>query len=63
MMTEIIEVEDFIVNFSLKCPKCNYQNEEILSTDIINGSIECSMCETLFKIEGLDGIKITAMLE
>ena len=45
------------------CPKCDYLNEEISANDMLNGNAECGMCETEFKVEGLDGIKITATIE
>jgi hypothetical protein len=28
-----------------------------------SGNAECGMCETIFKLEGLDAIKIIALLE
>ena len=31
--------------------------------DIANGNAECGMCETLFKVEGIDGIKVIAILD
>jgi transcription elongation factor Elf1 len=51
------------MKFTFTCPKCDYKNEDISSIDIANGNAECGMCETLFKIEGTDGIKIFAILE
>lgn len=61
-MSESVELDNFTVNFTFSCPKCEYLNE-ISSTDLVNNSIECGMCETIFKFEGLDSIKITATLE
>jgi hypothetical protein len=61
-MGESIELEDFTVSFSLPCPKCEYLNE-LQSSELHNNSIECGMCETIFKFEGLDAIKIIANLE
>lgn len=61
-MSESVELDNFTVNFTFSCPKCEYLNE-ILSTDLVNNNIECGMCETIFKFEGLDSIKITATLE
>jgi hypothetical protein len=62
-MAETIELDDFEVNFGFRCPKCDYKNEEISSKDIINGNTECGMCETVFKIDGLEAIKITATID
>jgi hypothetical protein len=61
-MGEAIDLEDFTVNFSFPCPKCEYLNE-IQTSELHNNSIECGMCETIFKFEGLDSIKIIANLE
>lgn len=61
-MSESVELDNFTVNFTFSCPKCEYLNE-ISSTDLVNNSVECGMCETIFKFEGLDSIKITATLE
>jgi hypothetical protein len=38
-------------------------NEEMSAKDLSSGNAECGMCETIFKVEGLDAIKITATLE
>jgi transcription elongation factor Elf1 len=62
-MTETIEVYEFNMKFTFTCPKCDYKNEDISAVDIANGNAECGMCETLFKIEGIDTIKIFALLE
>ena len=62
-MVETVELETFDLTFSYHCPKCDYLNEEISSNDLLNGNAECGMCETEFKVEGLDGIKITATIE
>jgi transcription elongation factor Elf1 len=61
-MGETIDIEDFNLTFSYNCPKCEYLNE-IQSNELHNNSIECGMCETVFKFEGLDSIKIIANLE
>ncbi len=61
-MGEAIELDNFTLNFSFPCPKCEYLNE-IQSGELHNNSIECGMCETIFKFEGLDSIKIMANLE
>ena len=62
-MPETVEIENFDVQFTYSCPKCSFQNNEISMSDLTNGSIECGMCETIFKIEGIDGIKITATFD
>ncbi len=62
-MAETIELEDFGIMFSFHCPKCDYLNEEVSSTDLSNGNSECGMCDTVFKVEGLDAVKIAATLE
>ena len=62
-MAETIEIENFNVLFSFDCPKCEYHNDEISVADLTNGSVECGMCETIFKIEGIDTLKITAIIE
>jgi hypothetical protein len=62
-MAETIELSSFDVNFSYHCPKCDYLNEEIAANDLSGGNAECGMCETVFKVEGLDALKITATLE
>jgi hypothetical protein len=62
-MTETIEIENFNVIFSFDCPKCAYHNDEISLGDLANGSTECGMCDTIFKIEGIDTLKITATIE
>lgn len=62
-MAETIEIENFNVIFSFDCPKCEYHNDEISLTDLTNGSAECGMCDTIFKIEGIDTLKITATIE
>ncbi|WP_337863170.1 hypothetical protein [Nitrososphaera sp.] len=62
-MAETVEVEDFEINFSFKCPKCDYLNEEVSAKDLTNGNAECGMCETVFRAEGLDGIKVSATLD
>jgi transcription elongation factor Elf1 len=51
------------MNFSFRCPKCDYLNEEVLAKDLSSGNAECGMCETVFKVEGIDAVKITATLE
>jgi hypothetical protein len=62
-MGETIELDSFDINFSFRCPKCDYLNEEIPANDISGGNSECGMCETTFKVEGLDAVKITAILD
>jgi transcription elongation factor Elf1 len=62
-MVETIELGEFGLNFSYRCPKCDYQNEEISANDLSSGNAECGMCETRFKIEGVDAIKIIAILD
>ena len=62
-MDEIIELESFDINFSFRCPKCEYLNDEISVNDLTTGNAECGMCETTFKVEGIDAVKITAILE
>ena len=34
-----------------------------LSNDLLSGNSECGMCETVFKVEGLDAVKISATLD
>jgi transcription elongation factor Elf1 len=60
---ETVELEDFDIAFSFKCPKCDYLNEEVSAKDLSSGNAECGMCETVFRVEGLDAVKITAELE
>jgi hypothetical protein len=62
-MVETVELETFDLTFSYHCPKCDYLNEEISAHDLLNRNAECGMCETVFKVEGIDGIKITATIE
>ena len=62
-MGETMELESFDLDFSFRCPKCDYLNEEMSAKDLSSGNAECGMCETVFKVEGLDAIKITATLE
>ena len=62
-MDEIIELESFDINFSFRCPKCDYLNDEISVNDLTTGNAECGMCETTLKVEGIDAVKITAILE
>jgi transcription elongation factor Elf1 len=62
-MGETMELESFDLDFSFRCPKCDYLNEEISAKDLSSGNAECGMCETIFKVEGLDAIKITATLD
>ncbi len=62
-MVETVELETFDLVFSFHCPKCDYLNEEISANDMLNGNAECGMCETLFKTEGIDGVKIFALVE
>jgi hypothetical protein len=62
-MGETMELESFEITFSYRCPKCDYLNEEISSKDLSSGNAECGMCETIFKVEGIDAVKITATLE
>jgi hypothetical protein len=62
-MGETMELESFDIDFSFRCPKCDYVNEEMSAKDLSSGNAECGMCETIFKVEGLDAIKITATLE
>jgi hypothetical protein len=62
-MGETVELENFDINFSFRCPKCDYANEEVSAGDLSSGNSECGMCETTFKVEGLDAIKISATLD
>ena len=62
-MAETIELEDFEIKLSFKCPKCDYENEDVSSRDLSSGNAECGMCETVFRAEGLDAVKITATLD
>jgi transcription elongation factor Elf1 len=62
-MAETVELEDFDLVFSFKCPKCDYLNEEVSARDMSSGNAECGMCETIFRVEGLDAVKITATLD
>jgi transcription elongation factor Elf1 len=62
-MAETLELDSFDINFSFRCPKCDYLNEEVPAKDLSSGNAECGMCETIFKVEGLDAVKITATLE
>ncbi len=62
-MGESMELDSFEVTFSFRCPKCDYLNEEIPARDLSSGDAECGMCETIFKVEGLDAVKITATLD
>jgi transcription elongation factor Elf1 len=51
------------MTFAFRCPKCDYLNEEVAAKDLSSGNAECGMCETVFKVEGIDAVKITATLE
>ena len=62
-MGETFELESFDIEFSFRCPKCDYVNEEVSAKDLSSGNAECGMCETIFKVEGLDAIKIKATLD
>lgn len=62
-MGEAMELESFDITFSFRCPKCDYLNEEITAKDLSSGNAECGMCETIFKAEGLDAVKIMAVLD
>ena len=62
-MAETVDLETFNISFSFRCPKCDYLNEEVHAKDLSSGNAECGMCETVFKVEGLDAVKITATLE
>jgi hypothetical protein len=62
-MAETFELDTFEISFSFRCPKCDYLNEEVLAKDLSSGNAECGMCETIFKVEGIDSVKITATLE
>ncbi|HKR58045.1 MAG TPA: hypothetical protein VJR67_04185 [Candidatus Nitrosopolaris sp.] len=62
-MGETVELESFDINFSFRCPKCDYLNEEVPANELSSGNAVCGMCETLFKVEGVDAVKITASLE
>ena len=62
-MAETLELESFEINFSFNCPKCDYLNEEVSAHDLSSGNAECGMCETIFKLEGLDALKIMATLD
>jgi hypothetical protein len=35
----------------------------MLAKDLSSGNAECGMCETVFKVEGIDAIKVIATLE
>lgn len=61
-MAETLELDSFDINFSFRCPKCDYLNE-VSAKDLSSGNAECGMCETVFIVEGLDAVKITATLE
>src|SRR5919199_1772857 len=41
-MGETIELESFDVNFSFRCPKCDYLNDEISVNDLTTGNAECA---------------------
>ena len=58
-----LELDTFDMTFSFRCPKCDYLNEEMLAKDLSSGNAECGMCETVFKVEGVDSVKIIATLE
>ncbi len=62
-MAETIELEGFEINFSFRCPKCDYKNEEVTLDELMSRNAECGMCETTFKVEGTDAIKIIATLD
>jgi transcription elongation factor Elf1 len=62
-MAETLELDSFEVIFSFRCPKCDYKNEEITLHELSSGNAECGMCETIFKVEGTDAIKIIATLD
>lgn len=62
-MAETLELEDFDLTFTFKCPKCDYLNEEVSARDMSSGNAECGMCETIFRVEGLDAVKVTATLD
>jgi transcription elongation factor Elf1 len=62
-MGETLELDTFDMTFSFRCPKCDYLNEEMLAKDLSSVNAECGMCETVFKVEGIDAIKIIATLE
>jgi hypothetical protein len=62
-MAETMELDSFDINFSFRCPKCDYLNEEVAAKDLTSGNAECGMCETIFKVEGLDSVKVTATLD
>ena len=62
-MGETLELDTFDMTFSLCCPKCDYLNEEMLAKDLSKDNAECGMCETVFKVEGVDSVKIIATLE
>jgi transcription elongation factor Elf1 len=62
-MGETLELDTFDMTFSFRCPKCDYSNEEMPAKDLSSGNAECGMCETVFKVEGIDAVKIIATLE
>ncbi len=62
-MADTVELEDFELVFSFRCPKCDYLNEEVSARDMSSGNAECGMCETIFRVEGIDAVKITATLD
>ena len=62
-MAETVELEDFDLTFSFRCPKCDYLNGEVSARDMSSGNAECGMCETIFRAEGLDAVKVSATLD
>jgi len=62
-MAETVELEDFDLTFTFRCPKCDYLNEEVSARDMSSGNAECGMCETIFRVEGLDAVKVSATLD
>ena len=52
-MAETVELEDFDISFSFKCPKCDYLNEEISAKDLSSGNAECGIEEAVEKAKTL----------
>jgi transcription elongation factor Elf1 len=62
-MGETLELDSFDMTFSFRCPKCDYLNEEVPAKDLSSGNAECGMCETVFKVEGIDAVKICTCVD
>jgi hypothetical protein len=35
----------------------------VSAKDLSSGNAECGMCETVFRVEGLDAVKVTANID